>query len=96
MALPRGLVSGQGLTWVGPTLDDEAGLLVRPGKRGVFLDYDGHRPGDGYVVESPAVASSAAGGPTSSRTLARRYRSTGLTAARSTGREVRGRSRAHA
>lgn len=53
MALPRGLVSGQGLTWVGPTLDDEAGLLVRPGERGVFVDYDGHRPGDGYVVEFP-------------------------------------------
>jgi hypothetical protein len=46
MALPRGLVAGQGLTWIGDPAPDGA---VTPGDRGVFLDYDGDA--GSYVVE---------------------------------------------
>jgi hypothetical protein len=45
MALPRGLVAGQGLTWVGSPPSDG---VVAPGDRGSFVDYDGDP--ESYVV----------------------------------------------
>jgi hypothetical protein len=50
MALPRDLVPGQGVTWVGPP---DAEGLVAPDERGFFVSHDGAEPGDGYVVEFP-------------------------------------------
>ena len=46
MALPRGLVAGQGLTWVGSPPSDG---VVAPGDRGSFIDYDGDP--ESYVVQ---------------------------------------------
>ena len=52
MALPRDLVLGQALTWVGPRLPLEPDV-VTTGDRGVFLDYEGD-PAH-YVVEFGAA-----------------------------------------
>ena len=46
MALPRGLVAGQGLTWVGSPPSDG---VVAPGDRGSFIDYDGDL--ESYIVQ---------------------------------------------
>lgn len=46
MALPRGLVEGQGLTWIGAEEQDGP---AAPGDRGRFVDYDGGP--ESYVVE---------------------------------------------
>lgn len=46
MALPRGLVAGQGLTWVGAPAPDG---VVAPGDRGSFIDYEGDP--ESYVVQ---------------------------------------------
>jgi hypothetical protein len=46
MVLPRGLVAGQGLTWVGRSPSDG---VVAPGDRGSFIDSDGDP--ESYVVQ---------------------------------------------
>jgi hypothetical protein len=46
MALPRGLVADQGLTWVGAPASDG---LVAPGDRGSFIAYEGDP--ESYVVQ---------------------------------------------
>jgi hypothetical protein len=46
MALPRGLVAGQGLMWVGRSPSDG---VVAPGDHGAFIDYDGDP--ESYVVQ---------------------------------------------
>jgi hypothetical protein len=48
--LPRGLVAGQGVTWVGSAPPDG---LVGPGDRGEFITYDGDD--ESYVVEFNAT-----------------------------------------
>ena len=49
MVLPRDLVPGQPLTWVGTRLLSPERDVVQPGDRGVFLDYEGDA--EHYVVE---------------------------------------------
>ncbi len=49
MVLPRDLVTGQGLTWIGPRLPPPEDDVVQAGDRGVFLDYEGDA--EHYVVE---------------------------------------------
>ena len=49
VVLPRNLVAGQRLTWIGRRLPPPARDLVQPGDMGVFVDYEGDR--DHYVVE---------------------------------------------
>jgi hypothetical protein len=53
VVLPRDLVPGQGLTWIGPRLPSRAGDVVQPGDRGSFLDYEGDP--EHYVVQFGAA-----------------------------------------
>jgi hypothetical protein len=49
MALPKGLVAGQRLTWIGSPLPPPDAHVVSAGDRGIFVDYEGDS--DHYVVD---------------------------------------------